>query len=430
MERKFKKLHSYDDCCKFVEPKDIVQSSQAFLAQCESLEVSTQVGVRSAVCTRPDRLSFTSRQLDTRLSKRKNEKLEYGYVLMKETDLEKAMRLQFIREVNQQGWLDDGPKTHSRGSLLYPSYLLQRKIISTTVHDTNSNHCYKTSLTINPRPQFCNRSVHMDKGEFSKQFCDVLGPGLCADCTKSQMRQFVVDENTQNFPDICVSPYALCTPQESEKKAETSTHIEFDPLQQKVSSRTFPTRSKDGLKTRPNSCNHGNELFHNRVRFSPDGSSSASPNQQQTPFSSSRCSSRRSSLSRYLAEYKNSKVLRTTESGSNAEETKNSVPSIQALRISTEETSDDESGSSERGRSIDKQGNNFKTSRRANDLTAKNGKKSRSISRDVKLSELPYYLKFLIPEPPMMQVERMNVSIYTPKKIPGIKIFDESFFDI
>ena len=429
MERKFKKLHSYDDCCKFVEAKDIVQSSQAFLAQCESLEVPTQAGVRSAVCTRPDRLSLTPRQLDTRLSKGKNEKLDYGHVLMKETDLEKAIRLQFIREVNQQGWVDAGPKTHSRGSLLYPSYLLRRKV-STTVHETNSNHCYKTSLTINPRPQYCNRSVHMDKGEFSKQFCDVLGPSLCADCTKSQMRQFVVDENTKDFPDICVSPYVLCTPQESEKKAKTSTQIEFDPLQQKVPSRTFPSRSKDGLKTRPNSCNRGNELFHNRVRFSPDGTTSDSPNQQQSPFSSSRCSSRRSSLPRYLTEYKNSTVLRTTESGSNVEETKNSISSIQALRISTEETSDDNNGSLERGRSIDKQDNNFKISRKANDLTARNGKKSRSISRAGKLSELPYYLKFLIPEPPMMEVERMNVSIYTPKKIPGIKIFDESFFDI
>lgn len=427
MERKFKKLHNYEDCCKFVEPKDRIQSSQAVLVQCESLEVSTEAGVRSAVCTRPDRLSLTSRQRDTRLSKGKNEKLDYSYVLMKETDLEKAMRLQFIREVNQQGWVDDRPKTLSRSSLLYP-YLLHRKI-NTTVHDTNSNHCYKPSVRINPRPQYCNRSMHMNKGEFSKQFCDVLGPGLCADCTKSQMRQFVVDENTQNFPDICVSPYALCTPQESEKRAKASTNREFDPLQRKVPSRTLPTRNKDGLKTRPNSCNRGSELFHNRVTFSPDGSSSESPNQQQTTFSSSRCSSRRSSLSRYLTEYKNSTVLPTTVSSSNAEDTKNSVSSIQA-RISTEETSDDKSGSPERGRYTDRLDNNFKTSRRATDSTAKNGKKSRSISRTGKLSELPYYLKFLIPEPPMMEVERMNVSIYTPKKIPGIKIFDESFFDI
>lgn len=55
--------------------------------------------------------------------------------------------------------------------------------------------------------------------------------------------------------------------------------------------------------------------------------------------------------------------------------------------------------------------------------------KTPSIERKGKLREVPYW-KFLIPEPPMMEVGRMNVSIYTPKQIPGIKIFDETFFEI
>ncbi|XP_048578535.1 uncharacterized protein LOC116618325 [Nematostella vectensis] len=63
------------------------------------------------------------------------------------------------------------------------------------------------------------------------------------------------------------------------------------------------------------------------------------------------------------------------------------------------------------------------------DFDRQNRVKSSVIERRGKLMELPYW-KFLIPEPPKLEVDKMNVSIFTPKDIPGIKIFDESFFDI
>ena len=38
--------------------------------------------------------------------------------------------------------------------------------------------------------------------------------------------------------------------------------------------------------------------------------------------------------------------------------------------------------------------------------------------------------KLLAPTPPQIEVSQMNVSMYTPKELPGIKIFDESLFMI
>ena len=38
--------------------------------------------------------------------------------------------------------------------------------------------------------------------------------------------------------------------------------------------------------------------------------------------------------------------------------------------------------------------------------------------------------KLLAPTPPQIEVSQMNVSMYTPKELPGIKIFDESLFVI
>lgn len=420
-----KKMNSYEAYCKLRDAKDITESSHAFLAENGRLKVSSQCVPRSAICTKPPRLSLSASLLGTRLSKEKSEKLDYSYVLVEETDWEKAMRERLIQELNQPSSIKDQLQTHPRSSLSHPHSL--NREINTRVPDINKNLSYRSSVRmINPKPKYCNRPVHRDKGEFSKQFCDVLGPALCSDCTRSQMQQSVIDEQVKNFPDIFVSPYVLCAPQENESqdaKMPSSTYGENDPLQRRLPSRILPTQRKDGLKTRPNSPKHNSVRFNNGVILTSGGSLSESPIGVE-------CSSRRSSISRCLMACKNSALYETstnydeTESGSN-EDIENLVSSRNA-RLWGEKSEN----KSESAYSADSQVNNFfgKTSRRARDTT-KNGRKTSSISRTGKLSELPYW-RILIPEPPMMEVERMNVSIYTPKEIPGIKIFDESFFDI
>ncbi|XP_068707787.1 uncharacterized protein [Montipora foliosa] len=414
----FKKLNSYEAYCKLHDTKDITESSHAFLAENGRLKVSSRCVPSSAICTKPPRLSLSASLFATRLSKEKSEKLDYSNVLLKETDWEKTMRERLIHELNQPAWVKDQLQTHLRSSLSHPR-LLNREI-NTRVLDVNKNLSYRSSVRmINPKPKYCDRPVHRDKGEFSKQFCDVLGPALCSDCTRSQMQQSVIDEQVKYFPDICVSPYVLCAPQDNETqdaKMPSSTYGENDPLQRRLPSRILPTQRKDGLKTRPNSPKHNSVRFNNGVILTSGGSLSESPIGMEF-------SSRRSSISKCLMACKNS-ALYETESGSN-EDKKNLVSSRNA-RLSAERSE----SKSESAYSADSQVNNFfgKTSRRARDTT-KNGRKKSSISRTGKLSELPYW-RILIPEPPMMEVERMNVSIYTPKEIPGIKIFDESFFDI
>ena len=278
------------------------------------------------------------------------------------------------------------------------------------------------------KPQYCNRFVHTAKGEFSNQFCDVLG--VCADCTKSQMQQFVLDENTQNFPDICVSPYVLCVPEESEREVKTpySTYKECDPLQRRRPSTISPTHNKKGLKTRPNSCNEGNANLHDADGFPSVGFPSESPERIVTPFSS-RCSSRRSSITRYLMESKDA-VFHVTESGSHAGAKASVSSNSRRVRISPVPQSTNTEHENEKTHSVDKLDPDcFNKRKLAARFATRSALKKRSISRTGKLSELPYW-RFLIPEPPMMDVGRMNVSIYTPKQIPGIKIFDESFFEI
>ena len=375
------------------------------------------------------RLSNTS-LLDTRLSKKKGENLDYSYVFVEETELEKSTRERLMREVQQQNWAENETKVHRESTLSSPS-LSQRKA-NATPHNGDKNSRNKSFVSFTPRPQYCNRLVQGDKGEFSKQFCDVLGPGLCADCTKAQMQQFVIDEHTRSFPDICVSPYVLCVPQESERDVKTpfTLYRECDPLQRRRPSTVSPTHNIQGLKTRPNSCSDQKSRLQDSTygdRFLRTSSPSETvPIRIETPFSS-RCSSRRSSISRYLMESRN-EALCEAEEGSDEDGKMSVSSSSRRVRISPGPQSPGKNGKKYVTDRLDP--NCFskrKTGARSSTRSALC--KTPSIARTGKLSELPYW-KFLIPEPPMMEVGRMNVSIYTPKQIPGIKIFDESFFDI
>ena len=401
-----KKLSNLEALYKLGDGKREAKSTQAL--QCFRLTVHSPV-------EKPPRIrrkTSNTSSLDSKLSKKKSENLDYAFVFVEETEIEKSMRERLISEVKQQNWVEsDNKAQHDLSRLSSPRFSLRKGNATTQgFYKSKSSSCFI------PRSRYCNRLVHMDKDEFSRQFCDVLGPTLCADCTRTQMQQFVIDEHTRNFPDICVSPYVLCVPQETERDLKTpfTVYRDCDPLQRKRPSTVIFTHSTAGLKTRPNSqCSDEKmRLTHDRVL---NTSSPTETPVHETPLSSPLCS-RRSSISRYLTESKNEQSLSLSS---------RRVKISTAFRSGTAENKNQEKFSSDR-----LEPNCFsKRKSGACSTTRRAVSKTRSISRTGKLSELPYW-KFLIPEPPMMEVGRMNVSIYTPKQLPGIKIFDEALFDI
>lgn len=422
-------LSTFEAFCKRGDRNKTTESKQTPFDDYERLEVSAQAMLRSLV-EKPPRIrrkSSNTSLLDTRLSKKKGEKLDYSYVFVEETDFEKSTKERLIHEVKNQNWVENETKSHFGSPLLCSDSQPRRE--NAKMHDFDENFSSESQLRrFNNKPQYRNRFVHMDKGEVSKQFCDVLG--VCADCTKSQMQQFVIDENTRNFPEICVSPYVLCVPEESERDIKTlyTIYKACDPLQRRRPSTISLTHNKNGLKTRPNSCNEGNANLHDAGGFPSVGSTSESSERIETPFSS-RCSSRRSSITRYLMESKDA-VFHVTESGSHAGAKASVSSNPRRVRIFPVPQSPSTEHTNEKTHSVDKlDPNSFNKRKLAARSATRSALKKRSISRTGKLSELPYW-RFLIPEPPMMDVARMNVSIYTPKQIPGIKIFDESFFEI
>ena len=375
--------------------------------------------------------------IDTRLLQKQSEKLEYNYVVVEETELEKSTRERLIREVKQQNWVENETNAHQESSLCTPS--LSRRQNSAAIIDAEKHLQSRSLMGFAPRVQYFNHLVHMNKGEFSKQFCDVLGPGLCTLCTKSQMQQFVIDEHTRSFPDICVSPYVLCVPQESERDIKTSFSIykECDPLQRRRPSTVSPTHNINGLKTRPNSCvDRKTRVTGSTYDAHCISSESSTPGLEpqfrlETPISSL-CSSRRSSITRYLVDSKNQESY--AKKGGSDEAVKRVVtPNKPRVRISPEVDGPRNKDGHNNRMDPNCSSKRSAAPRSSSKLNATRSRssmcKTASIERTGKLRELPYW-KFLIPEPPMMEVGRMNVSIYTPKKIPGIKIFDETFFDI
>ena len=440
--KKGKKLSDFEAFSKLADRKRETKSkAQAgFFADYNRTEFSRDM-IRSPL-QKPPRIrkqSINTDAIDTRLLQNQSEKLDYSYIVVEETELEKSTRERLISEVKQQNWVENELKAHQESSL--SSVSLSQRQNSAAERDGEKQSKSRSLMSFSPRVQFFNHMEHMDKGEFSKQFCDVLGPGFCTLCTKSQMQQFVIDEHIRSFPDICVSPYVLCVPQESERDLKTSFSIykECDPLQRRRPSTVLPAHNINGLKTRPNSC----VGVKTRVTESPYDAhcishESSNPGwepqfRSETPISSL-CSSRRSSITRYLMDSENQELC-AREGGSCGVVKRVVTPNKTRVRISPE--LDGPRTDCKDGRSNKLDPNCFSkrsvAARSSSRLSAVRSRssmcKTASIERTGKLRELPYW-KFLIPEPPMMEVGRMNVSIYTPKQIPGIKIFDETFFDI
>lgn len=329
--------------------------------------------------------------------------------------------------------------------------LVKRKFtlcLESEQRDLDSRGSVLPRFSVKSNSRFCDRAIFMKSTDLSKHFCDILGPGMCTDCTRTRKQQASVEDFVENFPEISVSPYMLCVPSENDvTKPKTPTHVykNCDMFRKRSTSRMSSYDiAKNTSPTRPNSSSlYGYPLPSSRTSSpwpqSPTNFTQGFPQRHlNTPNSlSSRPSSRRSSIARYIDsksdDCKHLKAFSESESSNHGNECQENqeVRTIKSVRITTSPKKINTKPTIER-QSSDLHQNVFHKAISARTNGGTSGAKSArtmAIERRGKLSELPYW-RFLIPEPPVMEVGRMNVSIYTPKDIPGIKIFDDSLFDI
>lgn len=268
--------------------------------------------------------------------------------------------------------------------------------------------------------RYCDRAIYLKNSGIPRHFCDILGPGMCADCMKARKKQANINDSVESFPDISVSPYQLCVPPENDpRKPKTPSKVykDCDVLFRKRSmSRSSPNGRTTGSPARPNSSISENTDLRQSFASSPALSSVSeysrglgTPN--SLSVSTPDPNPRRTSIARYI-----DKNLSGEQGVKNRKGTKSAASKTRAKP------------KLERNHS-DLHQNVFHKAISARMRTGGRSSRTPTIERRGKLNEGSYW-RFLIPEPPVMEVGRMNVSIYTPKDLPGIKIFDESLFDI
>ena len=278
-------------------------------------------------------------------------------------------------------------------------------------------------FTLKSDSRYCNRALLMKNSDITKHFCDVFGPQMCNDCTKARKKQASVEDFVESFPDITISPFSLCVAQENpDGKVKTlpTAYKDCDPLfrRRTANFRVFswhhdPCRVP---ATRPNSS-----VSRESCSLSLEDSSPS----LLTP-TSSRPHSRPSSLPRHIESINDD--IRRLESSEDGMEFRD-VQTNKGVKVMAQSAKSRKGPKAIcEGHPSDLQQNVFHKAISARTSGARSSR-TPAFERRGKLSELPYW-KFMIPEPPIMEVGRMNVSIYTPKDIPGIKIFDESLFDI
>ena len=107
-------LSNFEAFCKRGDRNKTTESKEAPFDDYERLEVSARSMLRTPV-EKPPRIRRKPSNkgfLDTRLSKKKSEKLDYSYVFVEETDFEKSTRERLIREVKNQNWVENETKSH------------------------------------------------------------------------------------------------------------------------------------------------------------------------------------------------------------------------------------------------------------------------------------------------------------------------------
>ena len=353
---------------------------------------------------------------------------EYKTVTMGETDAEKAVRDNLLEETKEKNWVE-GQKSRVSSAYVTPTNSLGLTPRKYSVRPESADRRLRdvTRVSFKTSGHFCDRALRLENGDFSKQFCDVFGPGMCSDCTRARRQHISIEDHVQSFPGISVSPYLLCVQSDDETfRTPSASPRERDALYRRSLRRASPNTpaTLGSVRARPNSSNDVRTntpasdvpssvpfFINDADTLSADGS--WRPLRRSESPSSSISDSRRSSVS--LSEESNAQATRDGSDDTVSRTTTGNEPAIPAAldRLLP--------GIAQERRGSARPGSRFNSGR--------DRMKTPTIERRGKLKELPYW-RFLIPEPPKMEVGRMNVSIYTPKEIPGIKIFDESFFNI
>ena len=221
----------------------------------------------------------------------------------------------------------------------------------------------------------CKRVSSQEKRNFhGSVYCEVLGNGTCTGCTKCTKTLSSINSSLAEYPDLNTGGYLLFLT--LNEKLQKNTKNSAVPWDSGFSSQRI--RSSPGIAENPHS--------RRRVRTASVLASELRRLSIETPEKSPRASAT-------------------------------------LWRPSSSETTnfDTNSPSGQRVSSCRMSMRNISTPRRRPiSVLSQEGWSVKQIEA----------WKLLAPTPPQIEVSQMNVSMYTPKELPGIKIFDESFFVI
>lgn len=377
------------------------------------------------------KLSCAARS-DIRAKLKKSERFDYEVISVKDESMENEEDNEYNEDkmmVQQQVLKPTKSPVPSLG-------LAKRKFtlcVESEQRDLESRGSFLPRFRPNTNSRYCSRDIFMNSSGVARHFCDILGPGMCSDCVRTRKQQASIDDFIESFPEISVSPYMLCVPSDNDSTSKTPSQVyrDCDMFRKRSTSRLSCPDILQGSPTRPNSSGFSvSPNSSNWPRSSPTNFTHGSQQRRHNtaPSSiSSRPSSRRGSFMHYIDS--RSEDARHLETFSESESQDQETRTVKSVKITRSRKRGSFQSTVEKQSTAELHQNVFHKA--ISERTSGNRRSSRTtaIERRGKLSELPYW-KFLIPEPPIMEVGRMNVSIYTPKDIPGIKIFDESLFDI
>lgn len=221
----------------------------------------------------------------------------------------------------------------------------------------------------------CKRvGSHENRNLHGSVYCEVLGDGTCTDCTKCTKALSSINSSLAEYPDLNTGSYLLClTLNEKLEKTANNSPVPWDSG---ISSQRI--RSSPGIAEHP----------HSRRRV--------------------RTASVLASELRRLS-------IETSENSPQASSTLWRPSSLKSTNFDANSPSEQRVSSSRMSM------RNISTPRRRPiSVLSQEGWSEKQIEA----------WKLLSPTPPRIEVSQMNVSMYTPKELPGIKIFDESFFVI
>lgn len=210
-------------------------------------------------------------------------------------------------------------------------------------------------------------------------YCEVLNNGNCNECRRTKQRLSSINSSLSNYPDLETGSYLL-----------------------------FLTVSEKQRKTTPSS---NTSIMATPVL--PDSGYTTQQSWRNSPVMSERSRSRVRAASAVASECNWFPSDNSEGSG---------YTSPVAWRPSTSK--------SVRFDTSSPSGQRVLTSRTSKSRTPNSIRRISPLSQEGWSVKQIEAWRLLAPTPPQIEVSQMNVSIFTPKELPGIKIFDESLFVI